>query len=44
MARIARWATAPATAPQAEATTPYVPANRTVATMMPVVYRIGASA
>ena len=44
IARIARWAVAPATAPQADATTPNRPANRTVNTMIPVVYRIGASA
>ena len=35
MARIPRWATAPATAPQAVATIPNRPANRTVKTMIP---------
>jgi hypothetical protein len=36
-ARIARWARAPATAPQAEATIPKRLAKSTVPTMMPVV-------
>ena len=44
IARIPRCATAPTTAPQAVATIPNRPANRTVATTMPAVYRIGASA
>ncbi len=43
-ARMPRCAAAPATAPQAEATTPNRDANRTVPTMIPVVYRIGARA
>ena len=37
IARIVRWAAAPATAPQAVATIPYVPAKRTVNTMIPPV-------
>ena len=43
-ARMPRWAAAPATAPQAVATIPYVPANSTVPTTIPAVYRIGARA